>query len=212
LSRGDSGEVAAFCRTIWFVLRHPQRFGAEVWCGSEIDAPNAKRFRNRCVSIAAASVAAFFAITLFFRMPTLAVLLICSIVGAGAWAFFWLVTKCGENLVLHERNDPWRFADLLPFTAGPLALYPIVPVLLGIARATDDMLILLFIPVAVVAVFGSWLWATAVFHCFGGRRRLRDVILYALIMPCQWAVIAIPIGIVGGIAIESLAAITDAIW
>src|SRR6266542_3781127 len=56
LNREGGTRLIAFWKTVWFVIRHAQRFGEEVWSGSWIDPKQVAAFRTLCVWIAAASM------------------------------------------------------------------------------------------------------------------------------------------------------------
>jgi hypothetical protein len=182
-----------------FVVRHPRRFGEEVSGQGYINSRKARTFRGACIWTAALSVA--ISVIILGKTTYLAtgvVFLVAIGMGAGGWMFFWIVTKVGEHLVIHQPKDRSRFAELLPFTAGPLALFPVVPVVLGwyvVPRGVDTEAILL-VPIVTAGVHVLWVYETAAFHYFGGSRPLSDVLIYAVTAPAQWLVVGLAIAIV----------------
>ena len=206
LKRGDilidanatgGNALLAYWRTVWLVLARPRKFGATVWQDVEVDATEAARFRWVTIGLAVGSLLA--TLLPVFSPLSLGALVTLAIMSGPIVAFFWMATGRFDIVPFVARwlAQELRFRRLHDLSCAGLALAPVVPMflLLGLIMGWSGSYVG---PRAVVlgwVVLFMWWYGSLRYQIHGGRCRMGDAILHAILVPFAWIMIATVIAV-----------------
>jgi len=182
----------AYWRTVWLVLARPKRFGEMVWQEVEVDAAETARFRWITIGIAVGSLLATMLPVLAPFSPAMMIALV--VMSAPIVAFFWMATGRFDiiQFVAPRFAQEMRFRRLHDLTCAGLALAPIVPLflLLGLIMGWPGSYVGPRAMGLCWVIVITWWYGSLRYQIHGGRCRMGDAILHAVMVPFAWFMIA----------------------
>jgi hypothetical protein len=190
LDRSRLGTARAIIQTVWLVLLHPRRLDDLVERFVDVDSHAAQRFRRACSFIATASVAALIELVLQTQAPArdwldIAIIAAASIPGTLLFCTLGPIPiGLGPFQYVEQRT---RFRWLHEFTAAPLALSPLIPLLHVVAlRMTTPERALYFSLAGVAILLLLWLWCILGYQAQAIGAKLQWTLQRMITIVCFW--------------------------